>query len=35
MKKKERALAILLAVVLTVRIVPGTVMAANGVKPQK
>lgn len=34
MKKRGRALALLLAAVLTVSSVPGTVMAADGVKPQ-
>lgn len=34
MKKRGRALALLLAAVLTVGSVPGTVMAADGVKPQ-
>ena len=33
MKKRGRALALLLAAVLTVSSVPGTVMAADGVKP--
>lgn len=35
MKKRGRALALLLAAVLTVSSVPGTVMAADGVKPHK
>ncbi len=34
MKKRGRVLALLLAAVLTVGSVPGTVMAADGVKPQ-
>lgn len=34
MKKRGRALALLLAAVLTVSSVPGTVMAADGVKPK-
>lgn len=34
MKKRGRVLALLLAAVLTVGSVPGTVMAADGVKPK-
>lgn len=34
MKKRGRALALLLATVLTVSSVPGTVLAAEGIRPQ-
>ena len=33
MKKRGRALALLLATVLTVSSVPGTVLAAEGIRP--